>query len=71
MEEWIFTFTLGSKNRGKCVRVKGTYESAREEMFRLLGDNWAFQYPATEWDERKKLDLPYPMETEVAIEDCL
>lgn len=51
--EWIFTFGCGQPNEGKCVRISGTYNEAREEMFRRYGSAWAFQYDAKEWDEWK------------------
>lgn len=51
MNEWVFTFGVGQPNAGHYVRIKGTYEEAREEMFRRYGWEWAFQYSAREWDE--------------------
>jgi len=53
-EEWIFTFCCGSENGGKCVRIAGSYREARDEMVARFGSEWAFQYPAEEWDEWKE-----------------
>lgn len=52
--EWVFTFGYGQPNAGKYVRISGTYNEAREEMFRRYGSVWAFQYPAEKWDEWEK-----------------
>ena len=54
MNEWVFTFGVGQKHEGRCVRIKGTYEEAREEMVRRYGTEWAFQYSAKQWDKWKK-----------------
>ena len=53
MEEWIFTFGWGEPLRGRCVRIKGTYDEAREKMCSVFGTKWAFQYSAEEWDKWK------------------
>lgn len=42
-EEWIFTFLFDSPLRDRFVRIKGTYDEARAEMFRRFGRKWAFQ----------------------------
>lgn len=65
-DEWIFTFGSGQPHAGHFVRIKGTYEEARAEMFRRYGSRWAFQYSAAEWgeweqDERRSMF----METEL------
>lgn len=48
---WIFTFGSGQKHSGHFVKIKGTFESAREEMFARFGKKWAFQYSEKEWDD--------------------
>ena len=54
MEEWIFTFGTGHKLEGKCVRVSGSREEAREKMIKEYGLHWAFQYPSDEWERMKE-----------------
>ena len=49
-KEHIFTFGSGQTLEGFCVRIKGDYGKARERMMQSFGDEWAFQYPADEWD---------------------
>lgn len=50
---WIFTFGANHQFPGKYVKIFGTYESARDEMFKMFGDRWAFQYPEETWEEMK------------------
>ena len=70
--EWIFTFGCGQKNQGKCVRLKGTYDKARKKMFRLFGSEWAFQYPASEWEEKKNdPNRIYSLEVESDLKELL
>lgn len=45
-EKWLFTFGHGHEHPNKYVRLRGDLEGAREQMFRLFGSAWAFQYPA-------------------------
>ena len=54
MEEWIFTFGDGHELEGKCVRIPGTWEEARQKMINKYGLHWAFQYSAEEWENMKK-----------------
>lgn len=66
--EWIFTFGCGQEHEGCCVRIKGTYGEARQEMVNRFGMKWAFQYSAKEWDEWKKdPNRAWYMEREIAI----
>lgn len=46
--EWIFTFGSDHKHPGGYVKIYGEYAGAREEMFRLYGNKWAFQYESME-----------------------
>ena len=54
MAEYIFTFGYGQPNAGKCVRIQGEWEEARQKMVDKYGTEWAFQYPAEKWDAWKK-----------------
>ena len=54
MSEYIFTFGYGHPNEGCCVRIEGDYGEARQKMVDKYGLQWAFQYPAEEWDAWKK-----------------
>jgi hypothetical protein len=43
--EWIFTFGHGhTPNQNYFVRITGTFEGARLEMFRRFGRGWSMQY---------------------------
>lgn len=48
---WIFTIGYGFPNQNSYVKIKGTYESAREEMFKRYGDKWSSQYSLKEWKD--------------------
>lgn len=48
---WVFTFGCGQPNAGHFVRIKGTFEDAREEMFRRYGKHWAYQYSEAQWKD--------------------
>ena len=67
---FIFTFCNNSPNGGHYVKIKGTFNSARQRMFDLFGSNWAFQYLEEEWEELI-LSSVYPIETEISIEEAL
>jgi len=43
-ETYIFTFGVGQPHAGHFVKLAGTLNETREEMFRLFGDAWSFQY---------------------------
>lgn len=68
-EKWyIFTFGVGQLHGGRYVKVKGTYDSAREKMIDKYGIEWAFQYSEEEWNdwlERKPKWVPTETELEV------
>lgn len=54
-QSWIFTFGCGrdvyGDRAGKAVRVfADSYGEARQKMFEMHGDKWAFQYSAEEWE---------------------
>lgn len=46
--DWIFTFGIGGPRAGMFVRIRGTFMSARGEMLRRYGREWAFQYRSEE-----------------------
>jgi len=41
---YYFTFGCGQAHPKGYVKIKGTYESAREDMVIRFGLKWAFQY---------------------------
>lgn len=49
-EWWFFTFGYGQPHAGHYVRIYGTFDSAREKMFRKYGSAWGFQYSEEEWN---------------------
>lgn len=65
MPEWIFTFGFGhvhpytgEKLGNSFVRIKAeTANAARDEMFRLFGSKWAFQYDSEELAGVQKWNL--------------
>lgn len=56
-ETWIFTFGYGHLFPNKYVKIKGSYESAREKMVEHFGTKWAFQYPLNKEEELQKHDI--------------
>lgn len=50
IKEWVFTFGYDHPHHGHYVRIKGTCEEARQEMFRRYGEAWCWQYTDEEWD---------------------
>lgn len=49
MEEYLFTFC--NERAGYCQPIFAeNYMKAREKMFELNGDYWAFQYSREEWE---------------------
>lgn len=44
MQRFMFTFGVGTAFAGHYVELEGSSEDTREEMFRLFGAHWAFQY---------------------------
>ena len=67
MEErkwYIFTFGVGHVHAGMYVRIYGSYSEARDTMFSLFGDKWAFQYTEENWQEWEATRPPWvPAET--------
>ena len=59
---WIFTFGCGSPKAGMATKIFGTYDEARQKMFEIYGDKWAFQYSEENWEEMKADRIRmYPM----------
>lgn len=52
-QDWLFSFGYGHAHPQKYVRIHGTHNSARDEMFRRHGAKWAFQYAGTAKQERE------------------
>ncbi len=46
--DWFFTFGFGQAHPNCYVKIYGTIESSREEMFRRYGKAWCMQYPDAE-----------------------
>lgn len=43
-QDWIFTFGCGHAHPNGYVKIYGTFDSARAEMFRRYGPKWSMQY---------------------------
>lgn len=55
MKTWHFTFGMNCPLEGYCQPIKAkSYRSAREKMFELHGNKWAFQYSEKEWLQAKE-----------------
>lgn len=62
MKKWYFTFGCGiDEPYRNCYTVieAESYEKAREEMVRLFGRSWAFQYSEEEWMINPQEDKSY------------
>jgi hypothetical protein len=57
IKDWYFTFPQEHKYKNGYVRIVGTYSSARKEMFRRFGSNWAMQYSSAETAGVKRFNL--------------
>lgn len=65
---WIFTFGSGQQYAGHYVKIKGTWDSAREKMFAKYGKDWGFQYSEKEWEKfENDPDRLWPMEKELEV----
>ena len=63
---WYFTFGSGQEHEGHCIKIEGSFESARQKMFDRFGSHWAFQYSEDEWERMKNDPNRYwPLETEL------
>ena len=52
-QDWFFSFGYDHAHSNKFVRIYGTHNSARGEMFRRYGQKWSFQYSGTAKQEQK------------------
>lgn len=65
-DKYVFTFGIGTENRGKYVEIEGTGSESRDRMFEAFGKEWAFQYDSkkgAELIERfgyERMELPEP-----------
>lgn len=48
VRDWIFTFGCGQAYAGRYCVIHGTFDEARDEMFRRHGRQWAMQYRTEE-----------------------
>lgn len=48
VRDWIFTFGCGQAYAGRYEVIHGTFDEAREEMFRRHGEKWSMQYRTPE-----------------------
>lgn len=63
---YIFTFGVGQEHEGHYIKIYGTYDSAREKMFEMYGDKWAFQYDEERW-QKWEHERPDWMKPEVLL----
>ena len=54
---WYFTFGIDHPNAGYYEVIKGTFMSARDEMFKRHGREWCMQYSKLEDFHPEKYDL--------------
>lgn len=52
-QDWFFTFNCNTVHANKFIRIHGTHNSTRAEMFRRYGKKWSFQYPGTVEQEQE------------------
>ena len=48
-ENWYFTFGSGHAHPNGYVKIHGTFNSARDQMHKMYGPKWAFQYNEKEF----------------------
>ena len=71
MNVYYFTFGCGQKHHGEVQPIyANNMMVARNKMFELFGDKWAFSYTEEQWNQWKKelelrlIPLPYHLERE-------
>ena len=72
MGVWYFTFCSDDPiHGGYCQPIKAAnYFEARNKMFEMYGDKWAFQYSEEQWLEFKRDPhkiWPFKLETELEL----
>lgn len=68
LETFYFTFCGDGENAGHYIKITACgFSEAREEMFKMYGDKWAFQYAEKEWKdwELRAKQTGCPIETEL------
>ena len=67
LEKYIFTFGCGQKNAGYAQPIYAKdYEAARNKMFELHNNKWAFQYTGEHWETMKnRPNRMFTLETEL------
>lgn len=54
MKTWYFTFRSSQENAGYCQPIQAnSCGEARQKMFDVYGEKWAFQYSEEKWNELK------------------
>ena len=48
VRDWVFTFGCGQVFAKRYHVIKGTKDSARDEMFARFGQKWSMQYESKE-----------------------
>lgn len=65
---WIFTFGCGQRYAGRYVKIRGTFNGARQKMIDKYGLDWGFQYSEKTWEEYERdTKRLWPMETELEV----
>lgn len=65
IKKFIFTFGCGQENAGYYQEIYAkNSDEAREKMFEMYGDKWAFQYTEEDWERNKERAVQnhYPIE---------
>lgn len=73
MGKWYFTFGGKQPNEGMCQPIIApSFGAARQKMFELHGERWAFQYGEDQWNSWKNDPTRYwPMESELPTIEVL
>ena len=53
-QNWIFTWGYGQAFPNQYIKIFGTFDSARQEMFERFDSKWSFQYPESEEQDLKR-----------------
>lgn len=57
-QDYYFTFGFSHAHPKGFVKIHGTVNSTRDEMFRRFGDKWAFQYNVKDFgDQAERFNL--------------
>jgi hypothetical protein len=70
VQDWYFTFGLGHYHAREVFIIRGTFEDARDEMNRLFGKHWCWQYSEEEGKEQvKKWSYSILDKVDLSLED--